>query len=43
MLTEEQGISAEGIFITIRGPPDMISASEGRGGHGKADVGMEVA
>ena len=27
----------------LRGPPDMMSASEGGGGHGKADVVREVA
>ena len=29
--------------MQIRGHPDMMSASEGGGGHGKADIVREVA
>ena len=31
------------VEVTIRDPPDMMSASEGEGSHGKADVVREVA
>ena len=31
------------LYLTVREHPDMMSASEGEGGHGKADAVWEVA
>ena len=35
--------SGEWKMVSIRELPDMMSASEGEGGHGKADIVREVA
>ena len=40
-LTCDNGVKE--LILLLRDPPDMMSASKGGGGHGKADIVKEVA